>query len=266
MGEECPTPGTSTFQATFSVALQVSGSAGSSGAMPPCVPRNCGQFSARTAAVNPNEFAIGATVDDTAANLQTAFKNAVGKLAVTSLSAASAVAASNDFFNVGAANPPRRVAGPPYETATALLETTEADAAVVFVTVPGGEVRIVTSAGCDPAVARALARAASTATREYGEGLLLTEPLGKDHDGSRSCTIVATRRASDAAMRRFRMFSAVARQGFELCGVRERPPQAVETSNERPLEPLLPGFLSASAAMTRVVGGCAKSPCAASLR
>ena len=53
-------------------------------------------------------------------------------------------------------------------------------------------------------------------------------------------------------MRRFRMFSAVARQGFELCGVRERPPQAVETSNERPLEPLLPGFVCASAAMNRV--------------
>ena len=50
-------------------------------------------------------------------------------------------------------------------------------------------------------------------------------------------------------MRRFRMFTAVARQGFELCGARERPAQAVEPSNERPLEPLLPGFICASAAM-----------------
>ena len=56
------------------------------------------------------------------------------------------------------------------ETATALLETTEADAAVVFVTIPGGDVRVVTSAGCDAAVARALARAASTGTRGYGRG------------------------------------------------------------------------------------------------
>jgi DNA-binding NtrC family response regulator len=138
------------------------------------------------------------------------------------------------------------------ETATALLESTESDAVVVFVPLPGGDVRVGAAAGCDPAVARALARGASTGTREYGQGLLLTEPLGKDHDGNRSCTMVATARASDAALRRFRMFAAVARQGFELCGVRERPPQAVETSNERPLEPLLPGFICASAAMNRV--------------
>jgi DNA-binding NtrC family response regulator len=48
------------------------------------------------------------------------------------------------------------------------------------------------------------------------------------------------------------MFLAVARQGFELCGARERPSQAVEQLNERPLEPLLPGFICASAAMNRV--------------
>ena len=49
------------------------------------------------------------------------------------------------------------------------------------------------------------------------------------------------------------MFAAVARQGFELCGARERPRKAVEPINERPLEPLLPGFVCASAAMNRVV-------------
>jgi len=139
------------------------------------------------------------------------------------------------------------------ETATALIETIEADAAVVFVAAPGGEVRVVAAAGCDIDVARALARAASQGSREYGEGLLLTEPLGRDHDGLRACTIVAARRLTDAATRRLRMFAAVARQGFELCGVRERPPQAVEQINERPLEPLLPGFVCASAAMNRVV-------------
>jgi DNA-binding NtrC family response regulator len=48
------------------------------------------------------------------------------------------------------------------------------------------------------------------------------------------------------------MFAAVARQGFELCGARERPAQIVEPINERPLEPLLPGFICASAAMNRV--------------
>jgi len=139
------------------------------------------------------------------------------------------------------------------ETATALVETIEADAAVVFVPAPGGEIRIVAAAGCDHDVARALARAASQGSHEYGEGLLLTEPLGHDYDGPRKCTIVAARRLTDTAMRRLRMFTAIARQGFELCGVRERPPQAVEQINERPLDPVLPGFICASAAMNRVV-------------
>ena len=138
------------------------------------------------------------------------------------------------------------------ETATALLEAMQADAAVVFVAPSGGEVRVVAAAGCDGEVARSLARAASQGSREFGDGLLLTETLGKDYDGTRSCTIVAGKRMTEGALRRLRMFAAVARQGFELCGVRERPAQAVEPSNERPLEPLLPGFICASAAMNRV--------------
>ena len=138
------------------------------------------------------------------------------------------------------------------ETATALLETIEADAAVIFVAPAGGDVRVVAAAGCDSDVARSLARAASQGSREFGEGLLMTESLGRDYDGARSCTIVAGRRVTDGAIRRLRMFAAVARQGFELCGARERPPQAIEPLNERPLEPLLPGFICASAAMNRV--------------
>jgi DNA-binding NtrC family response regulator/tetratricopeptide (TPR) repeat protein len=139
------------------------------------------------------------------------------------------------------------------ETATALLEAIEADAAVVFVAIPGGDVRVVAAGGCDQDVARALGRAALQGSREYGEGLLLTEPLGRDHDSPRLCTIVAARRLSDMSTRRLRTFASIARQGFELCGVRERPPQAVEQINERPIEPLLPGFVCASAAMNRVV-------------
>jgi DNA-binding NtrC family response regulator len=42
------------------------------------------------------------------------------------------------------------------------------------------------------------------------------------------------------------------RQGFELCGVRERPAKLIEQVNDLPLEPLLPGFICASAAMNRV--------------
>ncbi len=139
------------------------------------------------------------------------------------------------------------------ETTAALLETTEADAAVIFVVPSSGDTRIVAAAGCDAGVARALARSAAQGSSAYGEGLLMTEPLGRDHDGPRFCTVVAARRLTESATRRLRMFAAVAKQGFDLCGARERR-AAVEPSNERPLEPLLPGFICASAAMNRVAG------------
>jgi flagellar hook-associated protein 3 FlgL len=61
-----------------------------------------------------DQFSIGATPAATATNLQAALTTAVGQLADSSLSAASAVAAGNDFFG----NPPQRVAGPPFSTAT----------------------------------------------------------------------------------------------------------------------------------------------------
>jgi DNA-binding NtrC family response regulator len=48
------------------------------------------------------------------------------------------------------------------------------------------------------------------------------------------------------------MFVAIARQGFELCDARERPALPPDQITERSLEPLLPGFVCASAAMHRV--------------
>jgi DNA-binding NtrC family response regulator/tetratricopeptide (TPR) repeat protein len=140
------------------------------------------------------------------------------------------------------------------ETATAVLETIEADAAVVFINATAGDVRVLAAAGCDPEVGRALARAASQGSRQYGEGLLVTEPLGRAEDGPRICTIVSARPLDDAAMRRLRMFGAIARQGFDLCSARERRhPAAEPPTHERPIEPVLPGFICASAAMNRVV-------------
>jgi DNA-binding NtrC family response regulator len=49
------------------------------------------------------------------------------------------------------------------------------------------------------------------------------------------------------------MIAAVARQGFALCAVRDRPSTPVGSPANPSFEPLLPGFLTASAAMTRVV-------------
>jgi len=73
------------------------------------------------------EFTIGALTTNTAINFQASLSAAVGKLAATSLSAASAMAAADNFFNVDAGQPPMRVAGPPFNAATSLVSGTAAD-------------------------------------------------------------------------------------------------------------------------------------------
>ncbi len=72
----------------------------------------------------PNQFTIGANPAATANNLQGALTTAVGTLAQTSLRAASTMVASNNFFT---SDPPLRVAGPPFATATALQAGTPAN-------------------------------------------------------------------------------------------------------------------------------------------
>jgi flagellar hook-associated protein 3 FlgL len=74
-----------------------------------------------------NQFTIGATPSATAANLQAALTTAVGTLAATSLTAASAMAAAGNFFNSSAASPPLRVNGPPFASATSLVAGTPAN-------------------------------------------------------------------------------------------------------------------------------------------
>jgi flagellin-like hook-associated protein FlgL len=69
-----------------------------------------------------NQFTIGSTPAATAASLQTALTAGVSTIGSTSLSAASAVAASNNFFD----DPPQRVSGSP-ATATALVDGTSAN-------------------------------------------------------------------------------------------------------------------------------------------
>jgi flagellin-like hook-associated protein FlgL len=70
----------------------------------------------------PNQFTIGATSDLTADNLQAALAAGVTQIGQTTLPAASAVAASNNFFD----QPPLRVSGTP-ATATALVAGTSAN-------------------------------------------------------------------------------------------------------------------------------------------
>jgi flagellin-like hook-associated protein FlgL len=76
----------------------------------------------------PNQFTIGATPADTATNLQAVLTSSVKTLANTQLSAASAVAAAHNFFDVDAGQPPQRVAGTaPFYAATSLVNGTPAN-------------------------------------------------------------------------------------------------------------------------------------------
>ena len=73
------------------------------------------------------EFLIGADQNETAANFQTLLTTSVQTEAQRSLSAASLFAASDNFFDFDATNPPQRVDGPPFDTAVALRNATTTD-------------------------------------------------------------------------------------------------------------------------------------------
>jgi flagellin-like hook-associated protein FlgL len=94
-----------------------------------------------------NQFTVGATPSATAANLQAALTAGVSQIGSTSLSAASAMAASNDFFD----DPPMRVAGPPFDTATAQMAGTTANTVLWYTGAStSGSVRSTQTARIDP--------------------------------------------------------------------------------------------------------------------
>jgi flagellar hook-associated protein 3 FlgL len=106
-----------------------------------------------------NQFTIGATAAETATNFQTALTTAIGKLGSTALTAASAVAASSDFFNADANNPPQRVGGsPPFYAATGMVPGTAANTVIWYT----GET------GSDPARSTATARVDQSLSVSYG--------------------------------------------------------------------------------------------------
>jgi DNA-binding NtrC family response regulator/tetratricopeptide (TPR) repeat protein len=139
------------------------------------------------------------------------------------------------------------------EGATALLEACDAQAAILFVHTPSGQIKLVAAAGCDQDTGRSIAAAATRSLAGSTALSIPIEPLGRDSDGARYAVVSSGRPFSASAQQRFRMLCAVLRLGFELCAARERPIEAVGGILEHPLEPLLPGFVCASAAMQRVV-------------
>jgi DNA-binding NtrC family response regulator/tetratricopeptide (TPR) repeat protein len=140
------------------------------------------------------------------------------------------------------------------ETAAALMEASASDVAVIYVELAGGDVVVVATAGCDAEAGRAMARTAAHGTPYGRGGVIVIEPLGRDAAGARLGLVASPRPIGHPVMRRLKMIAAVARQGFALCAARDRPVAVAGLAVDPPsLEPLLPGFLSASPAMTRVV-------------
>lgn len=89
-------------------------------------------LTATVGAPGQGEFQIGATVADTITNLNAALQTELQQAANTELEAASAVAASEAFFNGTEAAPPQRVDGPPFDTATALVAGTPANSVIWY--------------------------------------------------------------------------------------------------------------------------------------
>ncbi len=102
----------------------------------------------------PGQFTIGATPNATAINFQAALTTSVDTLANTALSAASAVKAASDFF----ANPPMRVVGPPFTSATTMVAGTPANTIQWYI----GE------NGPNPPRSTAVARIDPSITVQYG--------------------------------------------------------------------------------------------------
>ncbi|MFN3658933.1 MAG: flagellar biosynthesis protein FlgL [Pseudolabrys sp.] len=105
-----------------------------------------------------NEFTIGGTAAASAANFESALNASLGTLAATSLTASSAVQASNEFFDGDAGNPPLRVDGPPFDTATGMVAGTTANTVIWYT----GET------GTDPARGTAVARIDQSLSVSYG--------------------------------------------------------------------------------------------------
>ncbi len=135
------------------------------------------------------------------------------------------------------------------EGVTTVLEACDAQAAVLFVQLAAGKVRVLSAAGTDADGARSMAQAS---IRGASAVLLITEGIGRAPEGPRFVVMSSARPFSLPTLQRLRTLCAVLRQGFDLCQARERQPEAAPGAIDLQLEPLLPGFICASAAMQRV--------------
>lgn len=105
------------------------------------------------------QFSIGANTGATASSLRDALQTGLDTMAHTSLVAASAMQASQDFFDIDDSAGPRRVNGPPFDSATGFVAT---DTRLTTVAWYKGE------GGPGPARATAQARIDESITIQYG--------------------------------------------------------------------------------------------------
>jgi DNA-binding NtrC family response regulator/tetratricopeptide (TPR) repeat protein len=139
------------------------------------------------------------------------------------------------------------------EGTTTILEACDGQAAVIFTQQRSRDVQVIASAGCDAETARALAGAAVRSINGAASQLLAVEAIGREAAATRFAVMSSARPITPPVLQRFRTLCTVLRQGFELCSARERPTEPAAGTVERPLEPLIPGFVCASAAMQRVM-------------
>ena len=138
------------------------------------------------------------------------------------------------------------------EIVTTLVESCDAEVGVLYIQRPEGDARIIATAGARSDVAHRLARAAGDPGVKRRQTLLV-DTLGRRDDGSLRVALSNPMPFSDALVQRFRTLVLIARQGFELCAMRERPVKAPAPAMEHTLDTLLPGFIHSSAVMTRVI-------------
>ena len=84
-------------------------------------------LTARAGTAGPGEFGIGLDEASTAVNFNAALDQAIQDEAARSLTAASAIEAADNFFDFDSTTPPQRVGGPPFTSATTLVDATTAD-------------------------------------------------------------------------------------------------------------------------------------------
>jgi len=148
-----------------------------------------------------NQFTIGPNQTATATNFQTALTTALGKLAGGPLAAASAIAGSQQFFDADANNPPQRVDGPPFDTATGFVAGSAANTVIWYTGEAGsGSARSTSTARVDPSLTISYgARANETAIRNLVQNtatLAAVSISSSDPNGAAESSALNTRLAA----------------------------------------------------------------------